>query len=167
MSIVLVGLPGSGKSRLGRFAAEHLSLPFIDLDEAVEATSGRTIPDLFREGEDVFRSLETQALKDALAGPEALIATGGGIVEREENRALLKNRNVVFLDIDLDEAIARASRSESRPLLQGDVKQRMRALSNRRRPLYEQVASVSVKLGQASKEENTRVLLRAIDELVK
>ena len=165
MSIVLVGLPGSGKSRLGRLAAEHLSLPFIDLDEAVEAASGRTIPDLFREGEDVFRSLETQALKDALAGPEALIATGGGIVEREENRALLKNRNVVFLDID--EAIARASRSESRPLLQGNVKQRMRALSNRRRPLYEQVASVSVKLGQASKEENTRVLLRAIDELGK
>lgn len=88
-------------------------------------------------------------------------------MEREENRALLKNRHVVFLDIDLDEAIARASRSESRPLLQGDVKQRMRALSTRRRPLYEQVASVSVKLGQASKEENTRVLLRAIDELVK
>ena len=167
MSIVLVGLPGSGKSRLGKIVAEHLGLPFIDLDEAVQEASDRTIPDLFRAGEEVFRTLETQALKDALAGPKALIATGGGIVEREENRELLAQFPVVFLDIDIEEAIVRASRSGSRPLLQDDVAQKMRALSARRDPLYRQVASTSVKLGRASKTENAHALLRAIDELVK
>ncbi|MDO5034100.1 MAG: shikimate kinase [Actinomycetaceae bacterium] len=163
MSIVLVGLPGSGKTRLGMRIAEAKGLPFVDLDREIEQSSGKTVPELFEIGEAHFRDLERDALRRALEGPDALISTGGGIVERPENRELLKEKLVVFLDIDVEEAIRRASRSHTRPLLADGVEERMRALSARRDAWYREVASVRVSLGAASKEQNTAKILKALE----
>jgi shikimate kinase len=90
--VVLVGLPGTGKTSVGRRLAKELERPFADVDEQLELRAGRSIPRLFREeGEAAFRQLETQVLGDLLGHPAALVlAAGGGAVTRPENRALLR-----------------------------------------------------------------------------
>lgn len=165
MSIVLVGLPGSGKTKLGRIIAKDLGLDFVDLDEQIELDSGATIPELFESGESHFRDWEARILRESSDKMDAVISTGGGIVEREENRRLLEDSLVVFLDVDVEEAIRRASRSTHRPLLAGGVAEKMRTLADRRTPWYRQVASISVKVDDRPAQENARRVIEAINEV--
>lgn len=164
MRVFLVGLPGSGKTRLGELMAEQLGLAFVDLDQRVEEIANRSIPELFAESEAVFRDLEHQALAAATKEEGVLIATGGGIVERGDNRAILRDELVLFLDIDVEEAIRRASRSDKRPLLQDEVATRLRALADRRRPWYEEIATIRVPLCAASKSDNAQIALQALKD---
>src|SRR5581483_3263648 len=120
--IALVGLSGTGKSSVGRRLAERLGWPLIDTDVLIERNAGRTIPQIFaQDGEAGFRDLEAAALREALSQPPAVVATGGGIVLREQNRALLRAQaRVVWLDASTGTLTARlAAHDEARPLLQG------------------------------------------------
>jgi len=99
--VYLVGMPGSGKSSAGRALAEMLGLPFVDLDDEIERAAGRSIPEIFQEqGEPRFRELEREALERAASGPRCVVACGGGVPLREDNRALMRSTGtVVALDV--------------------------------------------------------------------
>ena len=140
MSIFLIGLPGCGKSTLGAALAGRLHMPFCDMDDWVERQSGRTIAQLFRQGEEVFRDWESRAVA-ALSGRELVVACGGGVILRPGNRALLRaGGRVVWIDRPLEKILSDIDIS-LRPLL-AQGRQALPALDAARRPLYEQTAHV-------------------------
>lgn len=142
--VALVGLPGSGKSTIGRQVARQCGRGFVDADVAIEAQLGCSIKDFFAaEGEDAFRDVEAQVLQQLLAsGQPAVIATGGGAVLRPENRAVLRQHSTVFYLHAQPEDIARRLRGDTvRPLMQGvNPLERLRDLLQVRGPLYREVA---------------------------
>ena len=128
MNIILIGMPGCGKSTLGRQVAKQLNKKFVDMDEEIEKTEGRKISDIFeKEGEGYFRDTETFCLRNLLNN-DAVISTGGGIVVRDENIDLLKNSGaaVVFIDRPL-EKIMDDIKTSDRPLLK-DGAERLKTL---------------------------------------
>ena len=139
--ILLIGMMGCGKSTLGRMLAKRLGRAFIDLDGEIEQREGRSIPDIFAaEGDAGFRKYETAALLDALCADDAVIATGGGIVTREENIAAMREKGlVVWLCRPLEEIIADV-RQDTRPNLAGNKEERMRTLYAQREALYQKAA---------------------------
>jgi 3-dehydroquinate synthase len=139
MHIFLYGPSGSGKSTVGKILAADLNLPFLDLDAEIEHAAGHLIPEIMAErGEEIFRDLETAALKSALSGPETVLALGGGALLCEENRSLADaSGRVILLEADLDTLVKRLSQDENkRPLLAGELKTRLAALLERRREHY-------------------------------
>jgi shikimate kinase len=146
--IALIGLSGTGKSTVGRLLAARLDWPLLDTDVLITQLDGRNIPEIFAEdGEARFRDIETDALRQALAATPAIIATGGGVVLREENRALLRAHTfVVWLDAPTEALIARLlAHDEARPLLAGDdPAARLEALRTTRAGLYAETAHVRI-----------------------
>lgn len=142
--VSLVGLPGSGKSSVARMLAAHYQWISVDTDAVIESRIGVPIREYFAaQGEEGFRDLETQALQDCLnSSRNEVIATGGGIVLRPENRELLRQRSLVFYLRSTPEELARRLRNDSkRPLLQGvDALRKLRELAAQRDPLYRQTA---------------------------
>jgi shikimate kinase len=140
--VVLVGLSGSGKSTVGRRLARSLGRPFVDTDAMVEAAAGEDIPRIFATaGEAAFRALERAAVAQAIAGPPAVIATGGGAPVDEGNRAALWRGNlVIWLDAPISTLVARlGSGGAGRPLLAGeDPAPRLAALAEAREAIYRQ-----------------------------
>lgn len=137
--IFLYGPSGSGKSTVGRHLADNLNLPFIDLDLAIEASSGLTIPHIFEtEGEDGFRARESQALQEAIAAGDQVIALGGGALTVAANRTLAEsNGRVILLSAAPETLIERVNRdSIDRPLASGEAGARFRALLTKRNEHY-------------------------------
>jgi shikimate kinase len=151
--IVLVGLPGSGKSSVGRRLAQRLDLPFFDSDTVIEQRIGCSIRDYFaREGETRFRDIE-QAVIAELAGTRgAVVATGGGAVLREANRAALRGgAYVIYLHSMPEDLYRRLRHDMKRPLLQvQDPLGRLRELHEVRDPLYRETAHTIVETGRPS-----------------
>lgn len=142
MNLFLIGLPGSGKTTVGRILAQRLRRPFADLDEEIERASGRTIPDIFaRSGEPCFRELESRTLAALCRADGRVIATGGGTVLRPENRCLLSVGRVVLLDRTPWE-IRRTLSSEGRPLLQSST---LEQLAAERGALYRACAHLCIR----------------------
>lgn len=158
--VALIGLPASGKTSVGRRLAGLMGLPFVDLDEAVEAAAGMSVPEVFaRLGEARFRELESAALAAASGGGTAVVATGGGCVLSAANRAALASGfRTVWLDLSPETAAARSA-GGSRPLLDGrDALAAMRALSEARRGFYAECASLTVDAGSRSVDELAEVI---------
>jgi shikimate kinase len=149
-NIVLIGFSTTGKSTVARLVAQRSGWMAVDIDELIVARTGRTIPDIFeRDGEVAFRDLEAAALAEALAGERRVVATGGGAVLRQDNRALMKARGwVVLLEARPETILARlqvAAASEPRPLLAGDDPLvRITALKAARQPLYDALADLTI-----------------------
>lgn len=140
---VLVGLPGSGKSTVGRHLARKLNLPFIDSDHAMEQRLGCSIREFFEvEGEERFRDIECEVIDQLTQGPRGVLSTGGGTVLRAVNREHLKGRGTVFyLRTSPEDVFRRLRHDQSRPLLQvTDPLMRLRDLFEVRDPLYTQTA---------------------------
>ena len=143
--VVLVGPMGAGKTTVGRLLAERWGVPFVDTDDIVEQTEGRTVSDIFVDsGEDHFRALERAAVGRALAEHPGVLALGGGAVMSEVTRGTLAGHPVVFLRVGLTDAAARVGLGTSRPLLLGNVRGTMKALLDERTPVYESVATAAV-----------------------
>ncbi|WPB57582.1 shikimate kinase [Xylophilus sp. GOD-11R] len=146
--ILLVGLPGSGKSTVGRQLARRLELPFVDTDTVIERRLGCSIRDYFAEhGEAAFRDVEQSVLDELCSASDiGVLATGGGIVLREANRSRMRAAGtVVYLRSTPEELARRLRHDTQRPLLQGvDPLQRLRELYAARDPLYRDVASFAI-----------------------
>lgn len=143
---VLVGLPGSGKSTIGRRLAKALGCTFLDTDAAIEEQTGRTIADIFAtDGEAGFRRLEEQTIRDAVQGHDGILSLGGGAVTTPGVRDALSGQTVIYLEISATEGVRRTSGSTVRPLLAGpDRAEKYRELMNDRVPLYRRVATIRV-----------------------
>ena len=142
-NIVLIGMPGSGKSTLGRSLAEMLGRDFIDADPEIEKDAGKTIPELFAVSEEFFRNQETRTAKRLSALQDKVLAMGGGVVLREENIASLKeNGLIIFLDRSPADIIGDVD-TQTRPLLAAG-RQRICDLYAQREELYRAAADVIV-----------------------
>lgn len=137
--LVLVGMPGAGKSSVGRRLAKRLDLPFFDADDEIEKAAGMTIPEIFASrGEAEFRIGERRVLARLLQGGPAVIATGGGAFMNEETRAGVKSNGLsVWLRADLPTLLRRVKKRNDRPLLAGgDASERLAALLEAREHVY-------------------------------
>jgi len=136
-NIVLIGMPGSGKSSIGSMIAKILQLDFYDLDKYIEAKEQATIPQLFLRGEDYFRQLESSAAREIHYKEAVVIATGGGIVTRPENMILLRKTGTIFYIKRSIGMILESLDIASRPLLAKDCN-KIYSLYEERKHLYEQ-----------------------------
>jgi shikimate kinase len=151
--LALVGMPGSGKSTVGRHLARRLGLPFIDSDHVIEQRAGCSIREYFqKEGEEAFRDLEEQVIRELATGTPCVLATGGGAVLRQANRDCLHDSTqTVYLRSSPEEVFRRVRHDTSRPLLQvDDPLARLRDLYAQRDPLYRQTAHFVIETGRPS-----------------
>jgi shikimate kinase len=163
-AIVLVGLMGAGKTKIGRRMAARLNLPFFDSDEEIETAAGETIEEIFRHrGETVFRDGERRVIARLLSGPIHVLATGGGAFMDPATRALIASRAVsVWLRADLDVLFARVSRRSNRPLLKTpDPRAVLGELIERRYPIYAE-ADVMVESGDGPPETTASRAIAAL-----
>ena len=143
--IVLVGFMGAGKTTVGRLLGAGLGLPFADLDVLIEGGRSRSIKSIFaEEGEAAFRDIEHQALAAALAGPDRVLALGGGAVEHPGSRRLLTPARVVYLHVDYAEALGRVGGDAGRPML---ARPDLADVYRRRLAGYAEVATLTVLTG--------------------
>lgn len=148
-----MGLPGSGKSTVGRQLARRLFLPFADSDHEIEHRIACSIREYFeREGEERFRDIEATVLDELTKGPARVLSTGGGSVLRAENRKILHERGrVIYLRSTPEEVFRRLRHDRNRPLLQvADPLQRLRDLFTARDPLYRETAHFVIETGRPS-----------------
>ncbi len=151
MAVALVGLPGAGKSAIGRRLAQRLQLPFIDSDQLIEQRVGCSIREYFeREGEAAFRDLEQAVIAELATSTRGIVSTGGGSVLREANREQLKRHfHVVYLRASPEDLFRRLRHDVKRPLLQvADPLGRLRELHDARDPLYRAVAHSVIDTGR-------------------
>lgn len=143
---VLVGPPGAGKTTTGQALAELLGVVFTDTDAMIELTAGKRIPDIFvDDGEPAFRALERAAVADALAAHNGVLALGGGAILDEQTRVALTGHTVVFLSVELPDAVKRVGLGAGRPLLTVNPRATMKYLMEQRRPLYAAAATHTVR----------------------
>ncbi|GAA1520883.1 shikimate kinase [Dactylosporangium maewongense] len=142
---VLVGPPGAGKTTVGTLLAAALDVQFRDVDVDIEAVAGKPIPEIFiDDGEDHFRALERAAVASALSTFDGVLALGGGAILAAETRELLAGHTVVYLTVELSDAVSRVGLGSGRPLLALNPRATLKYLLDQRRPLYEQVATITV-----------------------
>lgn len=152
--VVLVGPPGAGKTTVGDILARRHGVTFRDTDRDVEATAGTTISDLFVEqGEAAFRALECDAVARALEEHDGILALGGGAVLDDATRERLRAHRVAFLDVGLRAAVDRVGLNRSRPLLAVNPRAELSRMLTARRPLYEEVATVTVTTDDRTPDE--------------
>ena len=142
--VFFIGFMGAGKTSVARKLARLCGIASVDMDTYLERREGRKIKDIFaEEGEGAFRVIETDVLRELLWKDPLLVSCGGGVVTREENRALLEEGGyVVHLQVSVDEAASRISNTSTRPLFQDIEAARVRCAE--RLPLYESAANVTV-----------------------
>jgi CMP/dCMP kinase len=165
-NVVLVGMMGSGKTTVGRLLAERTGMEFIDLDTRIEDRAGRTIAEMFAEqDEDAFRAAETEALREVLAATNAVIATGGGIVTREENRKIIRDLGlVVWLDAPAETLVERVGDGEARPMLAGgNILRRLEQLLADRREKYAEASDIHLDTTELLPEEIADRIAREIE----
>lgn len=142
---VLVGPPGAGKTTTGESLAAALGTDFRDTDSDIEAIAGKPIPEIFiDDGEEHFRTLERAAVSAALASFDGVLALGGGAILSPEIRATLTGHTVVYLSVELPDAVKRIGLGAGRPLLAVNPRATLKHLLDQRRPLYQQVATLTV-----------------------
>ena len=152
-SVALIGLPGSGKSTIGRHLARRLAIPFTDSDHLIEQRLGCTIREYFeREGEERFRDVEQAVIDELTQQPPSVLSTGGGSVLRPPNREHLHQRcRVVYLRSSPEEVFRRLRHDRNRPLLQvADPLQRLKDLYGARDSLYRETAHFVIDTGRPS-----------------
>lgn len=166
MRLALVGLPGSGKSTVGRQLARRLGLAFEDSDHVIEQRLGCSIRDYFeREGEEAFRDIEETVIRELTQGPPRVLATGGGAVLRQTNRQCLRDAGqVIYLRSTPEELFRRLRHDTHRPLLQvADPLARLRGLYDERDPLYREAAHFIIETGRPSVPTLVNMILMQLE----
>ena len=149
--LVLIGAPGAGKSTVGKALSEKLNREFLDTDALIQDSTGKTITDIFVvDGEEAFRAIELEVLADVLKSENTVISLGGGAPISEQAQKLITDSKslVIFLDVSLATAAPRVGFNRDRPLLLGNPRAQWQALSDKRRPVYERLADVAIKVDE-------------------
>ncbi|MFJ9149438.1 shikimate kinase [Streptomyces sp. NPDC102270] len=155
---------GVGKSTVGRLLADRLGTSYRDTDEDIVTEQGRSIAEIFvDEGEPVFRAIEKAAVARALAEHDGVLALGGGSILDEDTRSLLAGQRVLYLSMDVEEAVKRTGLNAARPLLAVNPRKQWRELMEARRSLYESIATAVVATDGRTPEEVTRIALDALE----
>lgn len=169
-SIILIGFMGSGKTAIGKILSDKRAMDLVDTDSWIERHQGRTVSQIFAaEGERFFRQMETECLETLLTDKRGkVIATGGGLPVKIENRPLLKQLGtVVYLRVSVGEVMRRLRGDDTRPLLQGgDPLNRIKQLLELRTPIYEQTADVAIDTVGKDKEAISDAVILAVNEHV-
>lgn len=163
--VFLVGPMGAGKSTIGKYLAQQLKLGFADTDTEIEARTGADIPWIFDvEGEQGFRDREQQVVEEMTQWDNLVLATGGGVILRPENRRALGARGfVIYLHATVNEQVRRTRRDRRRPLLQkGDPEEVLRTLMEFRDPLYREIADHIIDTDGCSPKTVAQRLMRDI-----
>ena len=160
LKICIIGMPGSGKSTIGKILSKKLNYKFFDTDENIEDETKTKINDIFtHEGETHFRELETRVLSKLIKINKVVISTGGGII--------LKNKNIlnkcfnIYLQCDEDVLIERASRNKDRPLLLIDIKKNIKNLFNERKDIYNDLADLKIN----TKKDIQKTIIEILNKL--
>jgi shikimate kinase len=165
-NIYLVGLMGSGKTTIGRSLAKRLAVDFIDSDKEIEARTGVTIPTIFEiEGEEGFRKREAQVIADIAALSGKIVATGGGVVLRAENRAnMAASGFVVYLNVPPHTLYERTRHDRNRPLLRvADPLLKLQELLEQRDGFYREVAHLVIDSGRINAQAILQLLIREVE----
>ncbi len=163
---VLVGMPGSGKSTIGRRLAKAMGLPLLDTDVKIVETTGKEIPEIFAEGgEAEFRRIEEEVVRAALAEHDGIVSLGGGAVTTPGVRDALAGHTVVYLEISAAEGVRRTTQGAVRPLLEGgDPAEKYRKLMAERVPLYRRVATIRINTNRRNPGAVVRHLAARLEE---
>lgn len=160
--IVLVGMPASGKSRVGRELAAALGVAHRDSDSLIESSQGRSIPEIFAsDGEAAFRTIEEEVIAQALELP-GVLSVGGGALISARTRERLRGRCVIYIEAELSELLRRAGGS-TRPLLAGNAEERLKELWEQRKDYFREVASVTVQTNAGPSQEVVQQILGALE----
>jgi shikimate kinase len=164
VNLVLIGYRGTGKSTIGLRLAGALEMPYVCFDEEIVRRAGMTIPEIVAEGSwDRFRDLESEVVADFAARDGQVLDTGGGVVTRAENVAMLKeNALIVLLEADVDDIVARIGSTTDRPSLSGDKSfvEEVEEVLQERRPLYETAADHRIDTSRLSEDEAVEAIVR-------
>lgn len=158
INIVLIGMPGCGKTAIGEILAQRLKLEFIDIDQYIELTEGKTITEIFIQGEAFFRDIESKAIITQSEKNNIIISTGGGVVKRDENmKALKRNSLIFFINRPINDIIGDIDET-NRPLIK-NKKNSVEELFKERLPLYKKYSNFEI--------ANTTSLEEIVDEIIK
>ncbi|MFH5182991.1 shikimate kinase [Paenibacillus sp. TAB 01] len=162
-NIVLIGFMGTGKSTVGRMLSERLGWTFTDTDILIERQQGTTISEIFRlHGEAAFRKIESETIEAVLQGERQVVSTGGGAVLAEQNRRnMLEGGLVVALSATAETIIERVSQDQTRPLVQGDVSERVHTLLETRKHAYD-FAELRIDTSELSVEQIVQKIVDAL-----
>lgn len=162
--VVMVGLMGAGKTKIGGIMAKTLGLPFVDADAEIEAAAGMSVAEIFEtQGEPAFRDLERRVIARLLSDEIKIVAPGGGAMMNEQTAELIRKSAIsIWLRADIDVLVERTGRNTKRPLLRnGDPREILQGLMDKRYPVY-QTADITVDSGPAGVEENAGKTLEAL-----
>ncbi len=166
MKIFLIGPMGSGKSTIGKVLSERLEYDFYDTDKLVEKVVGKKIKEIFEQnGEQYFRLKESEELDKTRKLKNAVIATGGGIIENEKNRLFLKEeKKVIFLDSSIERQYDRTKKSQKRPLLNnGDSMKILKNLYQKRLSFYQEVSKLKISMDNLTEGKIFEKILDFLD----
>jgi len=168
VDIVLIGPPGSGKSSVGKALSRKLSRPWIDTDTEVESRAGKKISEIFLEdGEATFRSLERDVVDQVMGSEAAIVSLGGGSVLNEASQKRITTaKEVVFLDVSISNAAPRVGFNKDRPLLAINPRQQWLQLMEKRRPIYESLATITVSTDNKKPDQVADEIIEAIEQRV-
>ena len=163
--IFLIGMMGSGKSTVGAMLAEQLDWTFIDIDTELEKDSGLSVSEIFKDGENTFRTYETEKLEEIASKDHIVCATGGGIVLNEHNYKILDQSFCVYLDTSLDTLCNRVEHDNSRPLLfGGNKKEIMKEIFNTREERYKSLSKLNITTDDKSIKDSCKTIMESINE---
>ncbi|CAB5239700.1 unannotated protein [freshwater metagenome] len=164
-TVILIGPPGAGKTSVGRNLARLMRVEFNDTDTLIEAKEKMSISDIFVDkGEPFFREIEKEVLRDSMRDCTGVLSLGGGAVLSEESQALLRSSSssIIFLDVSLASAAPRIGFNRDRPLLLGNPRAQWQDLMNKRRPIYESLATHTLLTDQSNPAQTAEAIVKII-----
>lgn len=163
-TIVLVGVPGAGKTTVGKLLAKSLQQEFFDSDQVIETQVGKSVSDIFtQDGESVFRGLEHDVIFQLLQNSGGVLALGGGALGNADTRNAVKGATAIWLVAGLAQAVDRVGMNRNRPLLLGNVRGQLAELMTAREPLYKEVATIVIDTSKLNPDEVVSSILTELE----